>query len=172
MKKTSNYQKSVAKKFKNRFERKPDLGTAREKVEKYNRKNPEAKKDIDSCMKFFKQMRGKKDIKSIELMIHAVNIYYKTRILATYSLAKNISKIKNLNERLKKGDPDLVLKIAKFETKNGKVINFFVFATKFCHGHDQSKYPIYDKYVQTSLSNFQKTYPFFYGKINRIVIKL
>ena len=47
------------------------------------------------------------------------------------------------------------MKMVKFE-KRDKTINFFSFASKYCHFHKPDRYPIYDQYVDAALRNLRR----------------
>lgn len=79
---------------------------------------------------------------------------YKSKI-SVVELAKCIVKIKNIDERIKAGDPEVVHEIARC---NGK-INLFSFASKYCCYHNKNiygkdDYSILDTILKESLPRY------------------
>ena len=77
------------------------------------------------------------------------------RVINVAELAKHITSIPNIDERIKAGDPEVVNEIAK---SNGK-INLFSFASKYCCYHNKNlykrdDYSIYDNVVKESLRKY------------------
>lgn len=78
---------------------------------------------------------------------------YKQKISLS-KLANNISKIKNIDERLKNGDLSLIKEIASQQT-----INLFSFATKYCCYHNtmcynKDDYSIYDNILKENIGRY------------------
>ena len=98
------------------------------------------------------------DIREILIKIATLNDFYSTHILNIFKVAKHIKNIKNLDDRLQKGDKKLVNEIAEvgLKNKNGKNIIFYSFATKFCSHHNDKDFAIYDSYVEKILMHFKK----------------
>lgn len=76
-------------------------------------------------------------------------------VINVAELAKHITSIPNIDERIKVGDPEVVNEIAK---SNGK-INLFSFASKYCCYHNKNlykrdDYSIYDNVVKESLRKY------------------
>ena len=69
-------------------------------------------------------------------------------------MAKHILSL-NIDERLKKGDLNLVKDISNVKIKGGNKC-FYTFATKYCSHHQPLLYPIYDRYVDKILCHFRK----------------
>lgn len=82
-----------------------------------------------------------------------LNDFYSTNIFNSYSMAKHIVEL-DIDERLKKEDLSLVNDIASLKI-NGKVKDFYSFATKYCSHHNDKVYPIYDSYVKKILLYFK-----------------
>lgn len=66
-----------------------------------------------------------------------------------YDLAKRITDIPNLDERIEKGDPSVVDEIAELTP-----INLFSFASKFCFYHNRKDYSIFDSVVTDTLPQY------------------
>ena len=87
------------------------------------------------------------------LKVTALNALYKTRIMNVYPVVETILGVgRKLDSLISRGDPAAVdlMKMVKFE-KREKTINFFSFASKYCHFHKPDRYPIYDQYVDAAL---------------------
>ncbi|AVM67098.1 hypothetical protein C3V37_04310 [Peptostreptococcaceae bacterium oral taxon 929] len=126
---------------------------------------------------FFNTYQNNKDINDILIKAAALNDFYSTNIFSIFPVAKHILNL-NIDERLKNKDTILVNDIAKVEI-NGKVKNFYSFATKYCSHHYPLDYPIYDSYVEKVLillnkrdafSKFKKEDLKDYTKFKRVVI--
>lgn len=92
------------------------------------------------------------------LKVTALNALYKTRIMNVYPVVETILGVgRKLDSLLARGDPAAVdlMKMVKFE-KREKTINFFSFASKYCHFHKPDWYPIYDQYVDAALRNLRR----------------
>lgn len=98
------------------------------------------------------------DINEILIKVATLNDFYSTHILNIFKVAEHIKNIKNLDDRLQKGDEKLVKEIAKvgLKKKTGKKIIFYSFATKFCSHHNDKDFAIYDRYVEKILMHFKK----------------
>lgn len=126
---------------------------------------------------FFNTYPNNKDINDILIKAAALNDFYSTNIFSIFPVAKHILNL-NIDERLKNKDTSLVNDIAKVEI-NGKVKNFYSFATKYCSHHYPLDYPIYDSYIEKVLillnkrdtfSKFKKEDLKDYTKFKRVVI--
>lgn len=96
------------------------------------------------------------DISDILLKCSTLNDFYSTNFYDIYSVALHILLIKDVDNRLAKGDSSLVEEIAHVKVgKEQKERNFYSFATKYCSNHQPSKYAIYDKYVEKTLIYFK-----------------
>ena len=93
----------------------------------------------------------------ILIKVIVLNQLYSTNIINVTAMAQHITKL-NIDARLKQGDTTLVNDIATghgIKNKNGKEINFYSFATKYCCMHQPNLYPIYDSLVEKVLKHFQ-----------------
>lgn len=96
------------------------------------------------------------DLCDILLKCSTLNDFYSTNIFDIYSVALHILLIKDIDNRLAKGDLSLVDEIAHVKVgKEQKERYFYSFATKYCSHHQPSKYAIYDKYVEKVLIHFK-----------------
>lgn len=79
-----------------------------------------------------------------------LNDIYGTNLFNTFVMASHIVDL-DIDERLQKADDTLVMDIAKMTLDNGKVRNFYSFATKYCSRYRPKDFPIYDSYVDRVL---------------------
>ena len=108
---------------------------------------------------------------AVEIKVKLLNLFYSTGIQAVNLMAKNILSIKNIDDRLDKGDCNLVPQIAKLKVSTGDIRFNYSFATKYCAYHQPKKFPIYDSIVAlTFASLFEKgllpKYKYNRGKTN------
>lgn len=99
-------------------------------------------KEDDFISNAFKRFPANVDLNIVALKIGLIDITnatnisrYKSKISAV-ALAECIIKIKNIDKRIKEGNPEVVNEIAR---TNGK-INLFSFATKYCCCHNKNVY--------------------------------
>jgi hypothetical protein len=96
------------------------------------------------------------DLASILLKVVALNDLYSTGILATYQVAEHILDCR-IDLAIKEGKLDAVERIARVELgADGKVRNNYSFASKYCAWHNPDEYPVYDRYVDAMLWEYQK----------------
>lgn len=112
-----------------------------------------------AIIKLFSKFSENTDIKDILLKISVINDLYSTNIFATFEMAKHILSLK-VDVAIKKGDPEVVNKIAQITISNKKK-NFYSFATKYCNWHNQMKYPIYDNFVDKILRKYRDETKFY-----------
>ena len=92
------------------------------------------------------------------LKVTVLNALYKTRIMNVYPVVETILGVgRKLDSLILRADPAAVdlMKMVKFENR-GKAINFFSFASKYCHFHKPDSYPIYDQYVDAALRKLRR----------------
>ncbi len=111
------------------------------------------------------ETKGNTDMKAVIIKCSVLNDFYATNIFKVFPVAKKILSIKDIDDRLKRGDYSLVNEIAKVEdektdeTKETKVRFNYSFATKYCSHHQPKLFPIYDRYVADVLCALKKQYP-------------
>lgn len=103
---------------------------------------------------FFEVYPENKCIEDILVKVATLNDFYSTNIFAGYMMAKHILEL-NIDERLNDGDESLVNEIATIAVNDGKIKNFYSFATKYCSHHRPNEYAIYDSYVDRVLRYFR-----------------
>jgi len=92
--------------------------------------------------------------------VKTLNLFYNTGIINTTAVTKNILEIKDVDELLRQPNDDIIEKIANV-TISGKSMRFYSFATKYCHHHHPTQYPIFDSFVSKALVHFNKQDPFY-----------
>lgn len=101
------------------------------------------------------------DLNTIAMKIAVIDVTYSTHLsqyksrLSLYDLAKVILEIPNFDDRLAKGDPELVNIIAR----NIGAVNMFSFASKYCTYHNvevygRDDYSIFDGIVKNTLPHY------------------
>ena len=85
-------------------------------------------------------------IEDIILKAAALNTVYNTRIYSVFPVAQHILNLA-IDDRLRKGDTTLVNEIMRVVYENGRIIEHYSFATKYCSFHNPDAFPIYDSYV-------------------------
>lgn len=103
---------------------------------------------------FFNTYPENDDIDEILIKVSALNDFYSTNIFNVFPVAKHILSL-NIDEAIKNADESIVNKVA-LVNMNGKMINFYSFATKYCSHHFPNDYPIYDTYVEKVLVALNK----------------
>ena len=105
------------------------------------------------------------DINDVLIKVASLNDFYSTNIFSVFPVAKHIVRL-NIDDRLLSGDETLVNDISSV-TINGVNKNFYSFATKYCSHHNPHDYPIYDSYVDKTLTYFMNIDNFiFSGSMN------
>jgi len=91
-----------------------------------------------------------KSLDDILIKVATLNDFYSTNIRSIFTVAQHIQNL-DIDMRLQVGDETVVNDIANVTMTNGKMINKFSFATKYCSHHNAENYPIYDSYVKKLL---------------------
>jgi hypothetical protein len=92
---------------------------------------------------------GHHDAPINQIKVTLINRLYSAGVLAERQMAEHISQINELERLILDGDQSAVCSLGK--TKFSPTNNFRSFSSKYCHFHNPSKYPIYDKYTRYSL---------------------
>jgi len=85
-----------------------------------------------------------------------INDLYKTRIFASYEMAKHIFE-KKIDPALESGDLGLVALISEAPFADR---SFYSFATKYCSWHREAFYPIYDAIVENMFWRYKQQFAF------------
>lgn len=131
----------------------PDAKTVRSACERFDRENQLIEQTLSEL---FQQYPRNDDLRHVLLKIVAVNSLYHTCIYALDTVARHIhAHAPEIDAALEAGSHEIVDKIAKVRVQ-GKIHNFFSFATKYCSWHQPEKYPIYDSRVDQYLWTLQQ----------------
>lgn len=132
-------------------------------VEKYNGMWHDApsqmkyRKQEQVVLKVFREMYPRNKVEEeILVKVQILNLFYSTNIFNTTVVAGHIFKITNIDELLKKADAGIVETMAQVTFPGKGTRKFYSFATKYCHHHNPTGYPIYDKFVHKVLMHFKK----------------
>jgi len=106
----------------------PTAQEVKEYIERWNTMESYVDQEHALDLLFTKFYENKK-IEYVLLKIAALNDFYSTNIFDVHSVAEHLMTIQNLDELLKKGDPNLVDKLARVTLK-GKERCFFSFDHK------------------------------------------
>lgn len=118
-------------------------------------------KEDDLITEVFRRFPNNTDLTVVAMKIGLIDITNSTNIsrykskISVVELAECITKVKDIDERIKYGDPEVVNEIARC---NGK-INLFSFASKYCCYHNKNvyekdDYSILDTIVKESLPRY------------------
>lgn len=127
---------------------------------------------------FHQTYPNNKEIEDILIKASSLNDFYSTNIFSIFPVAKHIKNL-DIDEKLSSGDETLVNDIA-LVNMNGRTINFYSFATKYCSHHKPNDFPIYDVYVEKVLLSLNKRDHFYsfskkdmkdFTKFKRIIIE-
>lgn len=116
----------------------------------------------------FKKFPKNNNLDTVLLKACCVNKFYSTNIYDVYRVSQNIVSA-DTDKRLKANDITLVDSIASCEMSNGKKMDFYVFATKYCHcSHKRDDvFPIYDKFAAKMLYELNNQYLFAGAKFTK-----
>ena len=89
-------------------------------------------------------------IDDIILKTAALNTVYNTYIYSVFPVAQHILSL-SIDERLQNGDATLVNEVMRVIYEDGKKVEHYSFATKYCSFHNPDAFPIYDSYVDKIL---------------------
>lgn len=103
--------------------------------------------EILQCL--LKRFPDHKKYAAVETKAKLLNLFYSTSINAIALMSRHIFEIKKIDERLDKGDKKLVADIANLVFPDGKERNNYSFATKYCAYHQPTRYPIFDRIVES-----------------------
>ncbi|TEY01620.1 hypothetical protein ELQ16_07450 [Campylobacter sp. US33a] len=108
-----------------------------------------------AVVSLFKKYPKNDDLTSVLLKVCVLDSFYSInlRVHGIYKMAKHIHGL-GLDKALQNGDVSAIERVANFTNSNGKQVNLYSFASKYCFHHNNEKYVIYDKYVNKSLCEF------------------
>ncbi len=102
----------------------------------------------------------------VEVKINTLNGFYQTRIWDVGRVARHIVRL-DMDRLLPRGDltaVDLIRKGHGMAAKGRKESDLYSFATKYCHWHQESLYPMYDRYVSIALRRIARRIPWQNGR--------
>lgn len=121
-----------------------------------------------AIIQLFTQFPDNTSLEEIILKVSVINELYSTSIYSVFRMAQHILQC-DIDKDIRNGDHIAIAKIATGHNirtqKHNTEINFYSFATKYCHWHKQNHYSIYDSFVEKTLlaykardsfSNFKK----------------
>ncbi len=125
-----------------------------EYVEKF-REDKDTARTEDTVEALIAALSKNEKIEHVLAKVVTINALYHARVLDVdlHALALHIHGIENLDEKLKRGDLNVVDEIWK---SKGTRQHYFSFATKFCSWHNQDAYAIYDTYMWEALCVYRK----------------
>ncbi len=126
-------------------------------VEKYIKQFEDSERYFlsdQAIIKLFSHFPENSQLEDVLLKLSVINDLYSTNIYATFEMAKHIQSLK-IDPELRRRSTEIVNKIAVFPIQ-GKTINFYSFATKYCNWHDQDGYPIYDYFVERIIMGYRR----------------
>ena len=106
----------------------------------------------------FEKYPNNTNLSEVLLKTTKLNTFYSTGILDIKSVSEHICNLANtrdIDARIKSGDPSVVNEIAKVN-HNGKIICHLSFASKYCSFHNPDAYPIYDSIVWHAFTVLKK----------------
>jgi hypothetical protein len=146
------------------FEIAPTLASVGRRLDDNHRQNPVNKENYQTAIGIFQQMAGHTNRKQIYLKVVTINTIFTTRVFDAFGMARHIQEdIQQLDGRLARGDVSLVHDIMQMTFKSGKTMDFYSFASKYCHCQQPDLFPISDQYVLVSLKGYQRIHRYWKG---------
>ena len=125
--------------------------------------NEEYQHNSSSVANLFKTFPKNNNVDEVMAKLAALDSLYTTHAKYLFYMAKNITLIENVDERINSGDLTVVNEIANFQyiddNKEGNR-NQYSLATKFCSFSNPKVYSIYDKWVKEVLVDLYETDPY------------
>jgi len=94
-------------------------------------------------------------LEDVLIKVSSLNDFYSTNIFDSHRVAKHIVDLK-IDSAIRNQCTLIVNQIALVKMSNGKIKNFYSFATKYCSHHFPNDYPIYDSYIHKMLNAYKK----------------
>ena len=111
----------------------------------------------NAIRELIKKFPDNKTIESVILKISVINDLYSTNIFSTYEIANHILQ-QDFDKAIENKDYSIVNRVATGHkiksSRTYKEYNFYSFATKYCNWHDQSSFPLFDRYIDLVLINY------------------
>lgn len=126
-------------------------------------KNEGYRHNSSSVANLFKTFPKNKNVDEVMIKLAALDSLYTTHAKYLFYMAKNITSIKNVDERIDSGDLIVVNEISNFPYIDGDKKgnrNQYSLATKFCAFSNPEAYSIYDKWVKAVLVDLFEIEPY------------
>lgn len=108
-------------------------------------------KSADAIIKgYIDANKANRDLHTIAIKVVLINSLYYAGVLAPLKMAIHIKELaykKGLDDLISKGNPEAVDLISNIRVTEKKTIKCLSFATKYCHFHNPTAYPMFDIYV-------------------------
>jgi hypothetical protein len=102
----------------------------------------------------FQKFPENTDFGEVVVKTKVLNVLYSTQIRAVNIVARHICSLA-IDPDLRAGKPEIVDRIATVQLKD-KTRHNVSFASKYCHWHNPTAYPIYDGNVEVCLWHYKK----------------
>ena len=120
------------------------------------RKNPKYQDQKQSLDRLFLKLCPRHDaVADVLSKVCVLNTIFGTNVYHPYEVAKHIASLR-VRQRIEDGDLTVVNEIALVPVDE-KTVNFYSFASKYCHRYNPEKFPIYDSFVEKMLMHFRKS---------------
>lgn len=110
--------------------------------------------------KLFSLFPENTNLEEVILKVAVLNKFYSTNIQDTFTVAKTICSLKDVDSKLEEGDFSVVNKIADAVSETKIKRRVYVFASKYCAIHKPSVFPIFDNEAGNALLALNKKYYF------------
>ncbi len=132
----------------------PDAYLAEKYLYEWDNSKSDISKQVAIENIFNKVYPNNNNIYEILSKVSMLNDLFSIGVKHQFELAEHILKL-DIDSKLLIGDSSLVNEIAYLQIEGQKAINYYTFATKYCHYHNSSYYPIYDSKVEKMLKHFR-----------------
>lgn len=110
--------------------------------------------------KLFSLFPKNTNLEEVILKVAVLNKFYSTNIQDTFTVAKTICSLKDIDSKLKSGDFSVVNEIADAVRETKIKRRVYVFSSKYCAIHKLSVFPIFDNEAGNALLSLNKKYHF------------
>jgi len=102
---------------------------------------------------YFEKHPQNTELEEVRLKVSAIEDDEVHRNGAVESVARHIFSLKDLDQRLQAGDHGLISEINNV-TRNRELLDLYAFATRYCNGHNEHTFPIYDRSIDLLLKHY------------------
>ncbi len=121
---------------------------------KYNNEFSEYNNESLIDVVFSENNHSNKLYKEMYLKCVLLDKLYSTNIKYMNDLVFHLTQISDLKEKINFGNIDTVKEMQAVKLKNGKIINYISFASKYCNRYNPNSFPIYDTIVKEVLLSY------------------